>query len=516
MKSNNDFRVYLSAYHNEVTGSRFMLMIELPDGRKYRILVDYGYFQEIEYRYLNYVDDLNPCDIDAIIVTHNHLDHTGLIPKAVNQGFGNKIYMTRITKELIKPYWKDACKQQDENLAYIKERYPKEAEKFDRLFYNEDVEKAVKLCEGVDYKETVEIFPGAKVTFYENGHLLGSSMVHVEVSYEKRKPIDFLFTGDYRLKNLFFRVPKLPRALKGKELILVNESTYGITDTKDVKVCFEENIKEAFKNKQHILIGAFAQGRMQETLYRLKLMQEEGIIPNEYEICVDGSLGIKTCVKYQSILKWYNPQMQDFMPKNLRFVDPKSRQGLLSENGLKIVVTTSGMLSNGPAKEYVPMFLERKDALIHLIGYAAEETLARKLLDARHKETVKINGRVYQKRATVKTTREFSSHATSDNMIDFINEFKNIKLLIVNHGEESAKIGFAKKVANLCENVEMVDTIDRGSMYAIYQTAFKKERYSTIRVKKMPAKLNSLVISKKEEVNKKKERKSFKKRNKKH
>ena len=81
------FKAYVCAYHNEVTGSRHLLVIERPDGEKYRILLDYGYYQEPDYRYLNYVDDINPCKIDAIILTHNHIDHTGLVPKAVRNGY---------------------------------------------------------------------------------------------------------------------------------------------------------------------------------------------------------------------------------------------------------------------------------------------------------------------------------------------------------------------------------------------------------------------------------------------
>lgn len=510
MKS--DFKVYLSAYHNEVTGSRLMLVIERPDGIVYRILVDDGYFQEIQYRYLNYVDDLNPEDIDAILITHNHIDHTGLVPKTVRQGYRKKIYMTDITRELVRDFWKDSAEQQEDNARDLRERYPDEAFKFKPLYFSEDVDNAIDLCVGIKYRKTIEILPGVKVTFFENGHLLGAAMILVQCLYENRKSINFFFTGDYKLTNTFYSVPQLPSWVRKMELIMINESTYGTTKESDIKICFERNISEAFKRKQNILIGAFAQGRMQEVLYRIKVMQDKNYIPEEYEICVDGPLGIKTCFKYQEILETFNPAMKDFMPKGIVFVDPKSRSNILDDGRPKLVITTSGMLSNGPARVYVPIFLEHPNALIHLIGYAAEETLARKLLEAKRSETVTIGNKVYQKRAVVKTTREATSHATEDQMIRFINQFDNIQLLVINHGEKSVRESFAEDVSKECKKVRNVALIDRDHMFCIYQFGYENDEYSNLVIKKLPAKLNNYQLLFGKETEKKSKKKSKKRK----
>ncbi len=491
------FKGYLCAYGNEVTGSKHLLVLERPDGDVYRILIDDGYYQEPNYRYLNYVDELNPEKIDAIIVTHNHIDHTGLIPKDVKNGYRNKIYMTEITQELINGFWKDCAEQQESNAQEMREKFPLEADKFHALYHEEDIHCALKLCVGLPYRKSIEILPGVKLTFWENGHILGAALVLLQCSYPNMKPMNFLFTGDVKMKNIFFNVPKFPKWFRNMELIMICESTYGSTRLEDIKTCFKPNILEAFAKKQNILIGAFAQGRMQEMLYEFKLMQDEGLIPEDYEIYIDGPLGIETTFKYQRILEWFNPSKKNFMPEGIQFVNPKSRDKILSDGVSKILITTSGMLSNGPARIYVPLFLEHTNSLIHLVGYAAEETLARTLLDAKREDTIQISGHYYQKNAVVKTTREKSSHATQDQLIEFINLFNNVKFIGINHGNTDTKKVFASVVAEECTNVEEIGIFDREHMYCFYRVGYTNESVGqNIIVKAMPTGLinNSRIL----------------------
>lgn len=490
MKNKPAFKAYLSAYHNEVTGSRLLVVVEFPNGTTRRILVDCGYFQEIKYRHLNYVDDLNPESIDAMIITHNHIDHTGLIPKFVRYGYQNKIYMTKITQELCPAFLYDCCEQQEENAEDMRQRCPDEADKFKPLYYAEDVDKATDLFVGVSYRKTLEIFPGIKMTYFENGHILGAGMVLLQCHYDGMQDINFFFTGDYRRKNCFYEVPPLPKWLRKLPIIMVHESTYGSTNSNEIKKCFKDNVLTAFEKKQDILIGAFAQGRMQEMLYFFKCLEDEGLLPEDYVICVDGPLGIKTTHKYQSILSWYNPSKADFLPKCVEFVSPKDRSHLPFDGRHKIIITTSGMLSNGPAHYYVPIYLAKENAMIHLAGYAAEETLARKLLETKRADSVKIGGVVIEKKCIVKTTREWSSHITADDGIEFINEFENIIFLAVNHGEENCRNTFAKRVLEETP-VKEVGLIDRDEMYVFYQNATKGVNYNDMLIKVLPAKLNS-------------------------
>lgn len=507
MKNKTVFKAYLSAYHNEVTGSRLLLVVEFPDGTVRRVLIDCGYFQEIKYRHLNYINDLNPEIIDAMVITHNHIDHTGNIPKFVRYGYRNKIYMTKITQELCPAFLYDCCEQQEENAQDMKDRYPDEADKFEPLFFAEDVDKAKDLFVGVSYRKTLEILPGIKMTYFENGHILGAGMVLIQCHYKGMQDINFFFTGDYRLKNCFYEIPPLPKWLRKMPLIMVHEATYGNTNSNQIKKCFRDNVLTAFSKGQDILIGAFAQGRMQEMLYFFKCLEDEGLIPDDYVICVDGPLGIKTTKKYEEILLWYNPSKADFLPKRVEFVSPKERNSLPFDGRRKIVITTSGMLSNGPAHYYVPIYLGMENAMIHLAGYAAEETLARKLLETKREEFVKIGTEVIKKRCIVKTTRELSSHITADDGIEFIKQFNNIVFMAINHGEENSKNVFADRVAQETSTKE-VGIIDRDTMFVFYQNSAKSDEYTDIYTKSIPAKLNTSyeMSSKQKDLEKRKKR----------
>lgn len=499
---NEDVKVYLSAYHSEVTGSRMMLVIDNGTVKR-KILVDCGYYQEIKYRELNYAQETNPGTIDAILVTHNHIDHTGLLPKVVRDGYNGPIYMTEITNQLLKPFLRDSAMQQEENANYMREKDPDHAYMYEKLYDLNDVDETLKLCVGVEYFQEIEILPNIKVTFLENGHILGAASILVQVFSYNRKPLNFLFSGDYRSRNPLFFVRTIPRWIKKLDLILVTESTYGTTYKDEIKECFKKNMLEAFSKRMHILIGAFAQGRMQEILKRFKIMQDEGLIPAEYEICIDGGLGVTTCFKYSYILEKYYPNAEKFMPREVRVLDSTSRSNLLDEGGPKIVITTSGMLSNGPAREHVPMFLERPNCMIHLCGYAAEETIARDLLDTMHESTVNIHGKNLFKRAIVKTTREFTSHAKADELLDFMKKFHNLKFVVVNHGEENTAKIFSQKAEEELGVPAM--RISREKMLCFIQNVRPNDYFGSICVKQMPAKLSSNSVMSKHHNNKKKD-----------
>lgn len=477
MKGKSSFRAYLSGYHNEVTGSRMLLQVEFPDGRISRILIDCGYFQELAHKRLNYVDDLDPSLIDAILITHNHIDHTGLLPKFVRDGFNGHIYMTDITAEL--------CP----------------------LYHKSDVENTIKKIVGVPYGNTIEILPGIEATFFTNAHILGAAMILVQCKSQGTKDINFFFTGDYRLENCFFDMPPIPEKVRNMPLIMVHEATNGEVDSKDVKRCLWQNITNAVVKKMDILIGVLAQGREQEMLYLLKLMQEARALPKWYQIFVDGPLGIKTTAKYQEILSWYNPKKADFLPEGVIYVTPEMRETVLSDPRPKIILTTSGMLSQGPARTYVPVFMERPNAMIHLVSYAAEGTVARALLDAKHKEEVNYGSHKFKKRATIKSTREMSSHATADQMIGFINQFTNIQALLLQHGSYESLDTMERRVVEET-NVERIGKLNRNTMYAIYQCAKRRDKWPNLIIKERPNKVESAYAYKPNKEELEKQRKS--------
>ena len=511
MNGKSTFRAYLSAYHNEVTGSKLILHVEFPDGRHNMIQIEDGYFQELAYKRLNYVNDHDPSKIDAILITHNHIDHTGLLPKSVRDGFNGHIYMTEITAELCPLYLYNSCQHQQENVEEMKKEYPAEEKIFRPLYRKSDVENTIKKIIGVSYGKTIEILPGIEVTFFVNAHILGAAMILVQCKYGEFQPINFFFTGDYRLENCFFEMPPIPKKVREMPLIMVHEATNGEVDSKDVKHCLWQNITNAVAKKMDILIGVLAQGREQEMLYLLKLMQEAGVLPKWYNIYVDGPLGIKTTAKYQKILSWYNPKKADFLPEGVIYVTPEMRDSVLSDPRPKIILTTSGMLSQGPARTYVPVYLERPNAMIHLVSYAAEGTVARALLDAKHKEEVTYGSQKFKKRAILKSTREKSSHATADQMIGFINQFTNIQALLLQHGSYESLDTFERRVVEETD-VEKIGRLNRSTMYAIYQYADRKDKWDNLVIKERPNKVEAVYAYKPSKEEEEKRRKAKRRR----
>ena len=185
---------------------------------------------------------------------------------------------------------------------------------------------------------------------------------------------------------------------------------------------------------------------MQEILYCIKVLQDEGKISDEIPIYVDGKLGIKYTLMCKNGVIKIKESMREFLPKNVIFVDKTIRGGLFQDKSCKIIITTSGMGSHGPAQTYIPNYITHGDALIHFTGYVAEGTLGRELKDAPKDEAVKIKGVLYRKEADVEYTNEFSAHAKADEMIEFLNRFRKINLVLVNHGETSVKDVFADRI----------------------------------------------------------------------
>lgn len=479
----NGIKGYLCAYHQEVTGSKIIVVVNFPDGTVRRIMVDCGYFQEKRYEDLNYINEIDPEKIDVILVTHTHADHIGLLPKFVKDGYRGRIYMTKHAKYLCTEILNDSAQRQKENSKLLRKQHPDQKEKFKALYSKQDVKNATELIKGMRYRETKEIIPGIKVTYFENGHLLGSGMILLQCQYEGMESINFFFTGDYKLENCFYTVPELPQWLKEMPLVMIHEATNGKISSNDIQKNFKSNMIENFKKEKDIIIGAFAQGRMQELLYDFKKMQDEGILPSKYVIYVDGTLGVKMTQKYKQILAEYSPENADFIPKKTIFVDKESRQMVFLDSRPKIVITTSGMLSEGPARIYIPFFLEMENTAIQLIGYAAEGTLARALLDGKKENTVRFAGEEIIKRAEVKSTREKSGHAFNDEMIEFIKQFKNIKFMFINHGNTESQEFLRTLVINETK-VKNVDFLNRERSYVIYQNTTKDAEYYDMQVRR--------------------------------
>lgn len=379
----------------------------------------------------------NPEDISFCLVTHNHVDHTGRLPLLTKGGFKGNIYMSEDTRVLLPLALNDSQKC----LRDIAKRNNAKV-----LYSETDVEKALNQSRVCLFEKTEQIGEHIKVTYFSNGHLIGAAIILVQISYPEKEDINLLFLGDYHYKNLFLDVVDLPQWVKNLNLIVITESTYGYMDSNKIHKCFAENILRCLYNNGTVVSPVFSLGRAQEILYELRELQNMKELDVNLPIYLDGKLAINYTSLYTDGKLHIKPSMVDFLPRNLTFVDKTTRDKVLYGTDKKIILTTSGMGNYGPAQLYIPEYIKRKNSMIHFTGYTAPDTLGGKLKSAKEGETVEVGGLVMEKSGMVEYTNEFSAHAKADEIIRFLTEFRNLKLVLVTHGEEQSKDMLASRI----------------------------------------------------------------------
>ena len=431
------FYADIMATNSEVTGSCNLVIVRLPNDEKIRFVVDCGLYQEKEYNEKNHELPFDSEHIDFCLVTHNHVDHTGRLPLMVKQGFHHKIYATETTCKLLPLALAD---------SYRVLRDVSKRKNCKSLYDEEDVERVKTFLQPCKYNETIEIGENVKVTFFNNGHLIGAAVILVQISYPGFENINILFTGDYHWKNTFFDVEPIPESVLELPLTVIQEATYGNMETSEIKPCFKENVRKCIENGGSVVAMVFSLGRSQEILHEFQTMQNEGILNTDIPIYFDGKLAVRYTQMYLKEELGIKPELKDFLPQNLTFVDKTNRCSVLADTGTKIILTTSGMGSYGPAQLYIPEYITRENVLIHFTGFTAEGTLGHRLKETKVGDVVEVGGLFAKKKAQVEYTTEYSAHAKADEMISFLQQFSNLKLILVNHGESDVKNVFAERI----------------------------------------------------------------------
>ncbi len=427
------FYIYLKALHDGVTGSCNLVIVKFPNGENLRFIVDCGLFYEKQYEQLNSKLNFDSKEIEFCLVTHAHVDHIGRIPLLVKRGFNKKIYATKATCKLMKPALEDSFKVLNSESQIKKTKC---------LYSASNVYETLKLLEGYDFNTTKNIHKNVKVTFLKNGHLVGAALILVQISYPGYNDINLLFTGDYKNENVFFDVDSIPKWIRNLPLTIVSEATYGKVEEGEVKKVFEDNIVSYTKKGASIIIPTFSLERAQKILYKLKLMQEMSKIKTEIPIYLDGKLSIHYTEMFKNEELGIKEEMKDFIPQNLHYVNKNSRNTILKSRVQKIVLTSSGMASHGPAQLYISEYLPKKNTLIQFVGYTAEGTLGRQLKDAEKGELIQTSTFIRTKIADVEYTEEESGHAKANELIDLLKVFTNLKLVLIEHGEPETKIKY--------------------------------------------------------------------------
>ena len=455
----NKARMYLDvmALNPEVTGSCFLCILKLPNKESLKFIVDCGLFQEEEYEKYNFSFPFDPQNIDFALLTHNHVDHTGRLPFLFREGFTGKIYCSKQTQILLPLALYDSCKV----LKDVCKR-----KNIKQLYNDDDVSKTISSVVGLDFNVKTKITPNINVTLLPNGHLIGAAMIWIEIHYPGEEDINIVFSGDYNNKNILFDVGEIPEEIKQKRVSLIVESTYGKMNSSEISYTFKTDLLNSINANKTVIIPVFSLGRAQEILFHLKNLQQEELLDENIPIFFDGKLAHRYTNLYLTNDEILSAERRDFMPENVTYVDCDIRESLLNADSCKIIVTTSGMGTYGPAQVYLPFFVAKGNAAIIFTGYTAEKTLGRALQETEDGDFVKIGGLLVKKKADVFSTTEFSSHAKSDEIVEMIKQFENLRAVIINHGEESDKEEMARKVMREID-ISHVGILDREYFFRI-------------------------------------------------
>lgn len=439
---------FLGAAEN-VTGSSYLLEVDSS-----KILIDCGLYQEREFRCRNWEPfPIDPKGIDAVLLTHAHLDHCGLLPKLAREGFTGKIICTRPTEEIAKIVLSDSARIQEEDTDFKKKRHKRERRKSrypERPLYGKrDAEKVFSLFKSVGYEEQVALSSTINVTFHDAGHILGSSMVKVKVMSNKKQRT-ILFSGDVgRWNKPIIRDPSL---IKEADYIL-EESTYGDRlheGYSDIKGKLCQIINRTVEKVGNVIIPSFAIERTQELMYYLSELLHDDCIPHLLTF-VDSPMAINVTEVFKHHREYFDQEMLKLIDNNespMRFpslVPTRRVSESKAINRIKascIIIAGSGMCTGGRIKHHLANNISRPESTILFIGYQARGTLGREIVNSAEK--VRIHGRIHPVKAKIVRIDGFSAHADQSELLKWLSGFRaQPKRLFVVHGEQKATESFA-------------------------------------------------------------------------
>lgn len=437
-----------------VTGSKHL--ITTAHGKK--LLLDCGLFQGR----LDNRDEMNrhfgfaPHDLDYVILSHAHIDHSGLLPRLVKEGFRGIIFATPATISLCEIMLMDSAYIQKEDLRYVNKRRTKRGEPaIDALYDILDVEKTLDLMVPVEYEETIKIDEDITLTFTDAGHLLGSAAVHVDVKCKKGKKTKITFTGDIgRYNDQILRSPQPFRQCD----VLICESTYGNRlhpKATDLELQLLNVIRETcVEKKGKLIIPAFSVDRTQDLIYMLDQFANQGLLPT-IKVFVDSPLSVKatTVIRKheecfnESFLEYLRKDPDPFGFKDLTYVSDVNQSKAI--NTIKepcIIISASGMAEAGRIKHHIANNIQNPNNTILMVGYCTPESLGGRLKAGATE--VKIFGEMYPVKAKVVNMDYFSAHADYEEIKQFLKHQKpaKVKQVFLVHGEIEAQQSLKTKL----------------------------------------------------------------------
>ncbi len=435
-----------------VTGSQHLLEI---NGK--RLLLDCGLFQgkrkDFYNRNLNF--KYEPASIDAVVLSHAHIDHSGNLPNLLKKGFSGPIYTTPATAMLADVMLRDAGHIQESDVLFVNKKRARQGEPpLEPLYTIEDAARVANYFKSTEYDQPTEILPGVTLTLVEAGHIMGSAGVVLDI-LEKGRQFRLWFSGDIGRPNLpLIKDPVYPRGAD----YLIMECTYGDkphSNPDDAFIEFRDVTRRTLQRGGKVIIPAFAVGRTQELVYDLNRMISDGDLP-PVPVFVDSPLAVETSKVFQKFPQYYDEETRRFIAeerhpalnfKTLRYVQSVDESKSLNDrHEPMVIISASGMAETGRILHHLRNNIENPRNTILIVSWQAPETLGRRLAD--REKMVRIFGQWYERRAEVATIGGLSAHAGQDILLQYAAASRSSqKRIYLVHGEPDAASVFQAKLA---------------------------------------------------------------------
>tara|TARA_R110000744_G_scaffold11265_8_gene34334 strand:- start:986 stop:2389 length:1404 start_codon:yes stop_codon:yes gene_type:complete len=397
----------------------------------------------------------NPASIDAVLLSHAHLDHSGMLPKLVHEGFTGPIYCTSETADLLVVMLQDSVSIYMGDLARENRRLARKGKPLLEPEYSEeDVMQVIAQCESQSYNKGLKLAEQTTVRFHDAGHILGSAII--ELSFEERgEQKKLVFSGD--LGNKSAVLMNDPSILTKADIVLM-ESTYGDRNHKSIDNTVSE-LKTILKDTENrggnIMIPAFAVGRTQEILFYLGQLHQQGLLDN-WQVILDSPMAIEVTRVYD---KWFSALdsdeieeaspnahsiLKDFIPRLFLSVAPDESMMINKIKKGALIIAGSGMCTGGRIRHHFKQRIWDSRNAIIFCGYQANGTLGRLLVDGL--QHLKLFGDDYVVKAQIETLGGFSAHAGQNELVEWVSHFENNPKVVLVHGEPKAQEALAQKL----------------------------------------------------------------------